>query len=120
MGTGNDTLWGGEGADTLQGGQGDDIIYGEKGNDILRGDLGNDSLWGGEGDDTFILTKGSDVINDFKSTETEKDKIHILASTPFELADSAGGLQIIRDEGTTTLVGVVLAGFDAGTSIVLI
>ena len=115
---GNDSLYGGEGADTLRGGQGDDIIYGEQGNDFLRGDLGNDSLWGGEGADTFILTKGSDVINDFKSTEA--DKIQILASTPFELADSAGGLQIIRDEGTTTLVGVVLAGFDSGTSIVLI
>lgn len=115
---GNDTIYGGDGADTLRGGQSDDIIYGEEGNDILRGDLGNDSLWGGEGADTFILTKDSDVINDFSAAEG--DIIQILASTPYSLADASGGLQIIRNEGTTTLVGVVLAGFDADASIVLI
>lgn len=134
--TGRDTLFGGVGDDTIRGGQGDDLLVGEADSDRLSGDFGNDTLlggsgddrlngnigddhlWGGEGADRFVLSKGFDVIYDFSATEG--DTISILATTPYTLNSSPSGLQIIRDIGTTTLQGVDLASFDAGTSIILI
>lgn len=142
---GKDTVFGGDGNDTLRGGQGDDLIHGEADSDRLSGDLdsdtlfggsgddrlngnaGNDHLWGEEGADTFVLSKGFDVIHDFSAAQFDifgniiipGDTIGILSSTPYTLVSDPGGLQIVRDVGTTTLLGIELADFNVG-SIVLI
>lgn len=133
---GNDTVYGRDGSDVIRGGQGDDLLIGGLGNDTLFGDLGNDFLAGDEGDDRlsgnkgndtlqgglgadrFILSKDFDVILDFNSAEG--DKIAVLGSTPFTLSSNANGdLQIVRDVGTTTLLGVAEVGFDSSHLIVL-
>jgi len=137
---GVDTVEGGAGDDTLHGGKDGDVLRGDADNDQLFGDLGDDELFGGEGNDRitgnagndtstgglgadqFILSRDSDMIVDFNAFEG--DIIEILTSTPYSLGstgpDGSGDLQIIRDVGTTTLLGVSLAGFDANASIVLI
>jgi hypothetical protein len=128
-GLGNDTLRGGKGADLiwgewendqLYGDLGDDALYGGVGDDTLNGNQGNDTLEGGQGADRFVLSRDFDVIRDFNAEDG--DRIAVLSSTlPYELVDSAEGLQIIRDGvGITTLIGVTAAGFDAAASIVVI
>lgn len=127
---GEDTLYGRDGDDTLLGGQGNDVLIGGLGNDSLAGNLGNDlligdedadrlngnqgndTLQGGLGADRFVLSKDFDVILDFNLLEG--DKLEILASTPYTLSSNGNGdLQIVRDVGTTTLLGVILEGFDS-------
>lgn len=120
---GEDLLVGGLGNDFLRGGQDDDQLFGEDGDDRLNGNRGDDILSGGIGADIFMLSKGFDLIVDFDAAEG--DVLEILASSgPYELGstgpDGSGDLQIIRDVGITTLLGVSLASFNADTSIVLI
>lgn len=138
---GLDTVEGGAGEDTLHGGKGGDVLRGDADNDQLFGDLGDDELFGGQGNDRitgnsgndtstgglgadqFVLSRDSDIIVDFDASEG--DIIEILTSTtPYTLGstgpDGSGDLQIIRDVGITTLLGVSLAGFDANVSIFLV
>jgi len=129
---GNDTLHGGKGDDVLMGGLdndqlfgdlGNDTLFGGDGNDQLNGNAGNDILNGGLGADRFLLSKNVDFIEDFVAGDG--DKIEILQSTiPYVLTTTGpantGDLQIVRDVGTTTLIGVSFASFDAATSIILI
>lgn len=127
-GKGDDTVHGGKGADLLSGGAGNDQLFGDLGNDQLFGNEGNDRITGNAGNDTstgglgadrFVLSKDFDVILDFSAGQG--DKIEVLASTPYTLGSSINGdLQIIRAEGTTTLLGVSPNSFDPNTSIVLI
>ena len=130
-GNGDDTLRGGKNGDVLRGGAGNDQLFGDLGddelvggqdNDRITGNAGNDTSTGGLGADVFVLSKDSDVIVDFSAVEG--DIIEILTSTAYSLGstgpDGSGDLQIIRDVGTTTLLGVSLAGFDEEVSIVLI
>ena len=126
-GAGDDTLRGGQDGDQLIGGAGNDQLFGDFGDDLLvglqgddsiNGNAGKDILSGGLGADHFLLSKDDDLITDFSSSEG--DIIEVLASTPYSLADLGGNLQIIRDEGTTTLLGVTLASFDPAISIMLI
>ncbi|MDP2518273.1 calcium-binding protein [Shimia thalassica] len=53
----------GSGADTVFGGNGDDLILSGGGADEVRGDAGNDSLIGGAGGDFLIGGSGNDAIN---------------------------------------------------------
>jgi Ca2+-binding RTX toxin-like protein len=130
-GNGDDTLRGGKNGDVLRGGAGNDQLFGDLGddelvggqdNDRITGNAGNDTSTGGLGADVFVLSKDSDVIVDFSAVEG--DIIEILTSTAYSLGstgpDGSGDLQIIRDVGTTTLLGVSLAGFNEEVSIVLI
>jgi hypothetical protein len=130
-GNGDDTLRGGKNGDVLRGGAGNDQLFGDLGddelvggqdNDRITGNAGNDTSTGGLGADVFVLSKDLDVIVDFSAVEG--DIIEILTSTAYSLGstgpDGSGDLQIIRDVGTTTLLGVSLAGFDEEVSIVLI
>lgn len=117
-GDGNDVLHGGLGDDSLIGGVGNDSLFGGLGDDTLTGDAGNDSLAGGLGRDRFAISGGFDLIVDFSAAEG--DVVAMLPfSTPYSLADSAQGLQIIYSGfGVTTLAGISAAGFDAGSSLV--
>lgn len=131
-GAGDDTLHGGKGDDVLVGGLdndrlfgdlGNDILFGGEGNDLLNGNAGNDIITGGSGADRFRLSKDFDIIEDFVAAEG--DKIEILQSTtPYFLTTTGpantGDLQIVRDVGTTTLLGVSLASFDESSSIIFI
>ena len=117
-GTGDDTLHGGKDGDRLIGGAGNDQLFGDLGNDFLNGNAGNDVSFGGSGADHFVLSKGDDLITDFSASEG--DMIEVLASTPYTLEDVGSNLQIIRDEGITTLLGVTQATFDSATSIMLL
>lgn len=111
-GQGDDLLIGGIGRDSLAGNLGDDVLNGDEDDDRLNGNQGNDTLKGGLGADRFVLSKDSDVILDFNLLEG--DKLEILASTPYTLSSNTNGdLEVVRDVGTTTLLGVSLEGFDA-------
>ena len=128
---GRDVLHGGRGRDSLIGGADDDRLFGDlgadqlfggTGSDHLNGNRGNDTSTGGLGADTFVLSKDFDVILDFSAEEG--DTIEILSTTPYILDSTEGGgigdVQIIRAQGTTTLLGVSFSSFDPTTSIVLI
>lgn len=118
--SGNDFVNGNEGNDSVFGGDGNDTLRGEIGDDRITGNAGNDQLFGDLGADVFVLSKDQDLILDFDASEG--DKIEVLASTPYTLgstgSEGTGDLQIIRDVGITTLVGVSLSSFDAATSII--
>jgi Ca2+-binding RTX toxin-like protein len=63
VGSGRDTLNGGDGNDQLRGGSGRDVLNGENGDDTLDGGAGNDTLTGGNGRDLFIGGVGNDTLN---------------------------------------------------------
>ncbi|WP_191964788.1 esterase-like activity of phytase family protein [Synechococcus sp. RSCCF101] len=132
--SGDDNLDGGGGNDFVRGGQGRDVVTGNSGDDQLLGDLGSDSVIGGDGDDIlngnvgadsltggagadqFRLSKGNDVITDFSFAEG--DLIAIVSGQEFRLNQVGSDLEIIRDGfGTTTLLDVSLAAFEAANPI---
>ncbi len=62
LGSGNDTLAGGDHNDILRGGAGNDVLRGNAGADTLEGNADNDTLYGGGGGDTIFGGTGSDLI----------------------------------------------------------
>ena len=67
LGSGNDSVTGGNGAESINSGAGDDQLFGGAGadtlvggagNDTIRGGTGADSLSGGDGDDRFVIMSG--------------------------------------------------------------
>ncbi|MCV6593510.1 MAG: hypothetical protein OIF48_11195, partial [Silicimonas sp.] len=61
-GGGADTLRGGDGLDTLDGGRGTDLLFGEQGDDVMTGGDGFDNLRGGSGADTMDGGNGNDSL----------------------------------------------------------
>jgi len=69
-GDGNDRLVGGEGIDLLFGGTGNDTLEGNSGIDFLNGGSGNDTLAGGEDDDTLHGFTGDDLLDGGTGVDT--------------------------------------------------
>lgn len=117
---GRDVITGGLGDDQLLGGQDDDLLNGGLGVDLLDGGLGDDQLIGGGGADRFMLSVGSDTIRDFSIADN--DRLLISKGTTTALSQQALGLSVTVNQGskvlgTTLLLGVLAADFDANTMI---
>jgi Ca2+-binding RTX toxin-like protein len=95
--------------DTINGGSGDDTPNGNRGNDVLQGD---------QGADLFLLSKGYDLIADFSFREG--CRIGIVSGQEFSFEQSGTDLLILREQGTTTLMNIALAAFEAANVIVVV
>ncbi|WP_312026992.1 calcium-binding protein [Pseudomonas sp. J452] len=126
----NDNLTGNTAANTLSGGSGNDTLSGGAGNDLLFGGVGTDKLSGGSGADRFDFNAASemglgslrDVLNDFKTSESDKidlstldanlatstnDAFSFIGSTAFS-SNATGQLRYAN--------GVIYGSTDADTS----
>jgi Ca2+-binding RTX toxin-like protein len=77
VGSGDDTMFGGDGHDSMHGGPGADVMGGNEGDDYMFGDdstlvtfplatyspVGGDAMWGGAGHDTMFGGHGVDYID---------------------------------------------------------
>lgn len=116
-GSGDDWLLGGPGADELFAGSGNDVVMAGFGHDTLMGGAGDDRLRGGYGGDLFLLSSGQDVIEDFRIADN--DRLGLEVGVSYSLRQSGNDLEIVTDQGTTTLWGVDLTDFDASKQMIL-
>ena len=121
--SGDDSIDGGSGDDSILGGDGDDTITGGSGQDIIEGGQGNDTLSSGDTatSDTFVIRDGdgSDTILDFDPADPDIlafDMAEIQTYQDFQdrLSQDNSDTIITYDNGDTTrLVGVDV--IDIGT-----
>ena len=81
VGSGNDTVTGGNLSDLIEGGTGNDTLFGANGNDILFGQDGDDIIRGGFGSDSLQGGSGRDLLNggagrDFMTGGSGSDIFH--------------------------------------------
>lgn len=126
----NDKLTGNTAANTLSGGSGNDTLSGGAGNDLLFGGAGTDKLSGGTGADRFDFNAASemglgslrDVLNDFKTSESDKIDLSTLdanLATSTNDAFSFIGSKAFSSNATGQLRyanGVIYGSTDADTS----
>ena len=107
MGTGNDTVYGGNNNDSIYGGVGNDVLFGDAGNDRLEGGDGNDTLIGGAGNDSIVGGAGSDkiILGDGFGVDTINGSEDV-GNTDVDVLDAAT---------MTTATTVNMSGPEAGT-----
>ncbi|MCB8823443.1 beta strand repeat-containing protein [Microvirga rosea] len=105
--TRNDTVLAGGGNDTVYGGYGDDSIVGGAGNDVLVGGIGNDTLDGGADFDVARL-----------AGDASEWQLSQVVGKPFTWQFTRTDTLTGATE-TETLIGIEVAQFESGASVVL-
>lgn len=102
LGSGDDSIGGGDLADTLVGALGNDFLNGAIGDDLIYGNQGFDSLDGGEGDDLIYGGQGDDFLLGQGGDDV------LVGGVGFDLLDGGSGSDTAAYEQSQDAVTVTL------------